>query len=476
MRNELFTTQYYGVLHVVKTVKVRTFQGFLTKCLLVWMSYSFSIIVGANWLVLPPDQILFVSPTLDEPRTLIFLCHDLISCILKGLKPSQPLKYSPRWGCRAYGVAEGLCGVWRTWNILLPCNLWAHAVLILQTHHHHKIPFPEFWRVTTMIRFLFLHISLARRCFGQLKRCYYDNGQTSHDLPCDPSANVSACCGQNWLCSTNFYCSMPYGNAPGSCTDKTWHDPACPLSLSQPHFPSLHPVKVAPWQHWADSDAFFNYSQNTTACGDGTFCPHSQNTTCCFNHQGVSQIVYHYKSPLPTAVTGLSDFYAANGYQIATVPSSFSDTLSTNALSVSTSVSSVGTTASPTEPTALPSIFPAEPSTHETASSALSSSTKADVGVGVAVGVSLAGGLLYFLIRRLRRQPQRDMAHAGTSTNAGVTMSGSRRYEKPELTGEDARKEMDAAERRKAELPGQETVMEVDATPAENRVIYELLV
>ena len=92
------------------------------------------------------------------------------------------------------------------------------------------------------------------------------------------------------------------------------------------------------------------------------------------------------------------------------------------------------------------------------------------------MGVSLAGVLLYFLVRRLRRQPQRDMAHAGTSTNAGVTMSGSRRYEKPELTGEDTRKEMDAAEKSKPELPGQETVMEVDATPAENRVIYELLV
>lgn len=56
------------------------------------------------------------------------------------------------------------------------------------------------------------------------------------------------------------------------------------------------------------------------------------------------------------------------------------------------------------------------------------------------------------------------MAHAGTSTNAPL---GSRRYEKPELTGEDARKEMDAAERRKAELPGEETRMEMEATPAE---------
>ena len=87
------------------------------------------------------------------------------------------------------------------------------------------------------------------------------------------------------------------------------------------------------------------------------------------------------------------------------------------------------------------------------------------------MGVSLAGLLLYFLVRRLRRPLRRDMAHAGTSAKAPL---GSRRYEKPELTGEDARKEMDAAERRKAELPGEETRMEMEATPAERKVLHEL--
>lgn len=87
------------------------------------------------------------------------------------------------------------------------------------------------------------------------------------------------------------------------------------------------------------------------------------------------------------------------------------------------------------------------------------------------MGVSLVGGVLYFLVHRLRRPLRRDMALAGTSTKAPL---GSRRYEKPELTGEDARKEMDAAERRKAELPGEETRMEMEATPAERKVLHEL--
>ena len=78
--------------------------------------------------------------------------------------------------------------------------------------------------------------------------------------------------------------------------------------------------------------------------------------------------------------------------------------------------------------------------------------------------MSLAGILLYFLVRRLRRQYQRDMVHTGTSTNAEVKPPGLRRYKKPELTGEDARKELDATERRKAELTGEDARKELDAT------------
>ena len=77
------------------------------------------------------------------------------------------------------------------------------------------------------------------------------------------------------------------------------------------------------------------------------------------------------------------------------------------------------------------------------------------------MGVSLVGVLFYFSVRRLRRQPQKekDSAHKGRSP-------GSRGYEKPELPGEDAYKEMDAAERRTAELAGDGIRLEMDGTPA----------
>ena len=54
------------------------------------------------------------------------------------------------------------------------------------------------------------------------------------------------------------------------------------------------------------------------------------------------------------------------------------------------------------------------------------------------------------------------------------TPPGSKRWEKPELMGEDARKEMGAVEIRGAELTGGELRMEMDTSLAEHRVIHEL--
>ena len=97
-----------------------------------------------------------------------------------------------------------------------------------------------------MIRFLLLHTFLAGGCFCQLKQCYWTNGELNRDLPCDPNANVSACCGLDWTCSTNLYCSYSDGSTRvGSCTDKSWRDPACPLALRQPFIPCSYSIKIA---------------------------------------------------------------------------------------------------------------------------------------------------------------------------------------------------------------------------------------
>ena len=218
-------------------------------------------------------------------------------------------------------------------------------------------------------------------------------------------------------------------------------------------------------------------------CDDGTFCPRADNVHCCFDHQGIREIHYHYTAPFPTIAASLSEFYAANAYQIATIMSSSSNTLSTNTLSISTSRSptrstpSTSTISSQTKSTASPSATSERPPIDQRkATSGLNPSTKVGIGVGVILGVSLIGTLLYFLVHRRRRQHQRSIVHAGTSINADIEWPGSRRYEKPELTGEDTRKELDATERRRPELAGEETRIEMDAMEGGNGIIHELLV
>ena len=145
-------------------------------------------------------------------------------------------------------AVKDVCGVCR-WSYGYKrscyCFLIERTLLILKFHrgHHNRILPSYLLKSNTMIRFLFLHILLVRRCFCQLKKCYNIGGGLVADLPCDPSANVSACCGQDYTCSTNFYCTSKTGfRLVGSCTDRPWHDPACPLPLSQSIITSFHPV------------------------------------------------------------------------------------------------------------------------------------------------------------------------------------------------------------------------------------------
>lgn len=71
----------------------------------------------------------------------------------------------------------------------------------------------------------------------ELKDCFSADGAPAPDnVPCDPTANVSSCCGPTWVCATNLYCRSrndPAANFVGTCTDRTWKDPACPFIQSQ---------------------------------------------------------------------------------------------------------------------------------------------------------------------------------------------------------------------------------------------------
>src|SRR5271156_1002944 len=65
-----------------------------------------------------------------------------------------------------------------------------------------------------------------------LQVCYENNGLPSGDVPCDPNAVTSACCGVGGVCVSNLNCVDPSGGSvPGTCTDQGWGslpNPACP--------------------------------------------------------------------------------------------------------------------------------------------------------------------------------------------------------------------------------------------------------
>ena len=152
----------------------------------------------------------------------------------------------------------------------------------------------------------------------QLKSCFRWDGSASNNIPCNPEANVSACCGQGSTCRTNIFCENSSGlKIVGECTDRSWADPACPWRLSR--FTSLvcnctllsmstDAYKVQP------AERIFSYQANTTMCSDGTLCPKTypstaENTTCCDAHQGKEEIVFRNKEKIPEDLSDLPGKY-----------------------------------------------------------------------------------------------------------------------------------------------------------------------
>lgn len=62
--------------------------------------------------------------------------------------------------------------------------------------------------------------------------CYDSTGAVTDNVPCNPDADVSVCCGANQYgiaCLDNKLCQGWDGQVfRGTCTDKTWKSPDCP--------------------------------------------------------------------------------------------------------------------------------------------------------------------------------------------------------------------------------------------------------
>lgn len=63
--------------------------------------------------------------------------------------------------------------------------------------------------------------------------CWYPDGETKSetDVPCDPNADVSPCCGSQSYCMDNGLCFDSGSISRGSCTDPSWGDGCTPYCI-----------------------------------------------------------------------------------------------------------------------------------------------------------------------------------------------------------------------------------------------------
>jgi hypothetical protein len=70
--------------------------------------------------------------------------------------------------------------------------------------------------------------------------CYFPNGDSIQDTPCNPDAAHSTCCGPGYACLSNNVCALTEHASSdvaklssyyvrASCTDSTWKSKECPL-------------------------------------------------------------------------------------------------------------------------------------------------------------------------------------------------------------------------------------------------------
>ncbi|KDN71726.1 hypothetical protein CSUB01_12045 [Colletotrichum sublineola] len=262
-----------------------------------------------------------------------------------------------------------------------------------------------------------LWLALLSRSFtagveAKASLCYFPGGVQAKDVPCDPNAEVSMCCGHIDGCLSNGLCKLDettnstgIAYARGTCSDPTWRSPVCPqncilnpdtLTNSNAYDFRLNGVQV--WQ--CDSQGFGV---------PGKFCCESkaEKTRCCST---------------PGAIFG--PLIAATPGNAAAV-----QTYNTGAASVSATLTPTPTpTPSPdtgaTSPPTITSEATATPGgAHASSPTGVDgkgndSDTSSDggignavsVGVGVGVGVSVGGAFLILvgIVWCARRQKRRS--------------------------------------------------------------------
>ena len=224
-----------------------------------------------------------------------------------------------------------------------------------------------------------------------LKQCYDSTGLLrENDVPCDPNAKVSACCGTDGSqCIDNLHCINPAGGSvPGTCTFSSWvsgTEPSCPC-------PPVHTANQT-----------LDYRDGVTLCEKGGFCCGASNFDCCENGHSKPIIYFGLEGDVIPATESQDPTVALSTYYAGLAVSTQSISRETSSGTASTSATSSGTdsTSAPTT------------TTSSSSSGSLSTGAKAGIGVGAAAVVVLIIAFVAFFIMN-RRRKQRRVAETGT--------------------------------------------------------------
>lgn len=85
-----------------------------------------------------------------------------------------------------------------------------------------------------LARLIALATAITSTIFARAQQvCYGPDGVVApNDIPCDPQASVSTCCGDGWLCNVDNVCVQADASrtiSRGTCTDQSWRSGDCPL-------------------------------------------------------------------------------------------------------------------------------------------------------------------------------------------------------------------------------------------------------
>lgn len=206
--------------------------------------------------------------------------------------------------------------------------------------------------------------------------CYFPDGsQSSRDTPCrTPSpGQASACCAYFDICLDNSLCLAQSGNevvSRGTCTDQSWQSSDCPRYCQDVH---TYGVTIYPFQ---DDKSF--------CCGPG-----NSSTNLCVN----------------SALGNATPFAVEAGRVIFNRTSGSTSANDSETATVTVSFTATPSTSTSTPPLTDPTIFRDSPCSSN-------KSAAVGLGVGVPLGLALAGALGLLWRQRSRELGARREARA----------------------------------------------------------------